>query len=153
MFNLQAFRRAGHWPTLVAAFLYFDLSFMVWVVLGPLSLYLTRDLKLEVDEQFSIVAIPILCGAALRVPLGLLADHFGPKRTGQLGQLIVMGGLAYAWLIGLHSKLAVELMGVVLGVAGASFAVALPQASRWLSAPVPRPGDGYCRCRQHGCGP
>lgn len=131
MFNLQEFRRAGHWPTLVAAFLYFDLSFMVWVVLGPLSLYLTRDLQLGVGEQFSIVAIPILCGAALRVPLGLLADYLGPKRTGQLGQLIVMVGLAYAWLIGLHSKLAVELMGGVLGVAGASFAVALPQASRW----------------------
>ncbi len=37
--NLKAFKQAGHWPTLLSAFLYFDVSFMVWVMLGPLSLY------------------------------------------------------------------------------------------------------------------
>jgi NNP family nitrate/nitrite transporter-like MFS transporter len=61
----------------------------------------------------------------------MLADALGPKRTGQLGQLIVMTGVAGAWLFGLQSKLHVELLGVFLGVAGSSFAVALPQASRW----------------------
>jgi len=125
------FRRTGHWPTLLSAFLYFDVSFMVWVVLGPLALYITQDLALSVEEKFGIVAIPILFGAALRVPLGILADQIGPKRAGQVGQLVVMAGLAYTWLIGLGTKLEVELFGVILGVAGASFAVALPQASRW----------------------
>ena len=81
--------------------------------------------------MFTVVAIPILAGAALRIPMGMLADHIGPKRTGQLGQLVAMTGLAYAWFAGLHSKLEVELLGLILGVAGASFAVALPQASRW----------------------
>src|SRR5439155_123067 len=28
------FKKAGHWPTLLAAFLYFDISFMAWVALG-----------------------------------------------------------------------------------------------------------------------
>jgi NNP family nitrate/nitrite transporter-like MFS transporter len=125
------FRRTGHWPTLLSAFLYFDVSFMVWVVLGPLALYITQDLALSVEEKFGIVAIPILFGAALRVPLGILADQIGPKRAGQAGQLVVMAGLAYAWVVGLDTKLEVELLGVILGVAGASFAVALPQASRW----------------------
>jgi len=129
--DYQDFRRTGHWPTLLSAFLYFDVSFMVWVVLGPLALYITQDLALGVEEKFGIVAIPILFGAALRVPLGVLADEIGPKRAGQVGQLVVMAGLAYAWLVGLNTKLEVELLGVVLGVAGASFAVALPQASRW----------------------
>ncbi len=127
----REFKQAGHWPTLLSAFLYFDISFMVWVVLGPLSLYLTEDLGLSIEEKFGVVAIPILFGALLRIPLGMLADHIGPKRAGQLGQLIVMTGLAYAWLFGLHTKLEVEILGVILGVAGASFAVALPQASRW----------------------
>lgn len=129
--NLADFRRAGHWPTLLSAFLYFDISFMVWVVLGPLSLYITQELGLSIDEKFTIVAIPILCGAAFRIPLGMLADQIGAKRAGQLGQIIVMIGLAYAWLAGLHSKWEVELLGLILGVAGASFAVALPQVSRW----------------------
>jgi len=129
--NWREFSKAGHWPTLLAAFLYFDVSFMVWVVLGPLSLYISQDLGLTIEEKFSVVAIPILAGALLRVPLGMLADHLGPKRTGSLAQIIVIGGMAYAWIFGLHSKLEVELLGVVLGLAGASFAVALPQASRW----------------------
>ena len=129
--NWREFKQAGHWPTLLSAFLYFDVSFMVWVVLGPLSLYLTQDLGLTIEEKFSVVAIPILAGALLRVPLGMLADHLGPKLTGSLAQMVVIVGMAYAWIFGLHSKLEVELLGVVLGLAGASFAVALPQASRW----------------------
>ncbi len=129
--NWREFSKEGHWPTLLSAFLYFDVIFMVWVVLGPLSLYLSQDLGLSIEEKFSIVAIPILAGALLRVPLGMLADHMGPKRTGSIAQIIVIVGMAYAWIFGLHSKLEVELLGVVLGLAGASFAVALPQASRW----------------------
>ena len=119
--DFAEFRRTGHWPTLLSAFLYFDISFMVWVVLGPLALYITQDLGLSVEEKFGIVAIPILFGAAFRVPIGILADQIGPKRAGQAGQLIVMAGLAYTWLIGLGTKLEVELLGVVLGVAGASY--------------------------------
>jgi len=129
--KLAEFRKVGHWPTLLSAFLYFDVSFMIWVVLGPLSLYLTQEFGLSLEEKFGLVAIPILSGALLRIPLGMFADHIGPKRAGQLGQLVVLLGLAYAWLFGLHSKLEVEMLGAVLGVAGASFAVALPQASRW----------------------
>lgn len=127
----QDFRRSGHWPTLLAAFLYFDFSFMVWVVLGPLSLYIAQDIALNVSQKFTVVAIPVLFGALLRVPLGMLADQIGPKRTGLMAQLLVMAALAYAWRVGFASLLAVEIFGVVLGLAGASFAVALPQASRW----------------------
>ncbi len=129
--NWREFKQAGHWPTLLSAFLYFDVSFMAWVVLGPLMLYLGQELGLSVEDKFTLVAIPILAGALLRVPMGMLADHLGPKRTGQFGQLVVITGLAYAWLFGLGTKLEVEVLGTVLGVAGASFAVALPQASRW----------------------
>lgn len=129
--NFREFKQAGHWPTLLSAFLYFDVSFMVWVMLGPLSLYITQELGMPVEEKFTVVAIPILCGALLRIPLGMLADHFGPKLTGILAQLVVMLGMAYVFLFGLHSKLELELLGFILGVAGASFSVALPQASRW----------------------
>jgi NNP family nitrate/nitrite transporter-like MFS transporter len=129
--NWKEFRKTGHWPTLLSAFLYFDVSFMVWVMLGPLAAYISTALELPPDQMFTVVAIPILAGAALRIPMGMLADHIGPKRTGQLGQLIVMAGIGASWFFGIHSKLHVELLGIVLGVAGASFAVALPQASRW----------------------
>ncbi len=129
--KLAEFKKAGHWPTLLAAFLYFDISFMAWVALGPLIVYIVRDMNLAVDEKFTLVAIPVLAGALLRVPMGLLADLFGAKRTGIVAQLVVIAATAWVCHFGLPSKLSIELFGLALGIGGASFAVALPQASRW----------------------
>jgi NNP family nitrate/nitrite transporter-like MFS transporter len=129
--NFKDFRKTGHWPTLLASFLYFDFSFMAWVTLGPLIVYITKELNIPVAEKFTLVAVPVLAGAVLRVPMGLFCDHVGAKITGSVAQLIVIAGIAFAWRSGLHSTLEVEALGVILGLAGASFAVALPQASRW----------------------
>ena len=125
------FKNAGHWPTLLGAFLYFDIGFMAWTALGPLVVYIAKDMALSVDEKFTLIAIPVLSGALLRLPLGFLADRIGSKKTGVMAQIVVMAGTALVWAFGLESKLAVEAFGVLLGVGGASFAVALPQASRW----------------------
>jgi NNP family nitrate/nitrite transporter-like MFS transporter len=125
------FLKAGHAPTLFAAFLYFDLSFMVWVILGPLGVAIAKDFHLDPAQKGLMVAIPVLAGAVLRLVNGVLVDRIGPKRTGMIGQLIVLTGLVVAWAVGIHSYHQVLALGLVLGVAGASFAVALPLASRW----------------------
>lgn len=127
----KAFLKAGHLPTLFAAFLYFDLSFMVWVLLGPLAVQIAKDLALSPAQKGIMVAIPVLAGAALRLVNGVLVDHLRPKRTGAIAQVLVIAGLVAAWLLGIHSFAGILLVGVVLGLAGASFAVALPLASRW----------------------
>ena len=129
--DFSDFRKAGHWPTLLAAFLYFGLSFTAWVALGPLIIYIAKDIALTVDEKFTLVAIPILSGALLRIPLGALADHYGGKPSAIAAQMLMITGLAWAWAFGLDGKLDIAILGLALGVAGASFAVALPQASRW----------------------
>ena len=125
------FFKAGHLPTLFAAFLYFDLSFMVWVILGPLGVQIAKALELNPGERGLMVATPVLAGALLRIPMGILVDHIGPKRTGALAQLVVIGGLVAAWSFGVHAFSQILVVGLVLGIAGASFAVALPLASRW----------------------
>ncbi|UAL12684.1 nitrate/nitrite transporter [Caulobacter segnis] len=125
------FLKAGHAPTLFAAFLYFDLSFMVWVILGPLGVAIAKDFHLDPAQKGLMVAIPVLAGAVLRLVNGVLVDRIGPKKTGMIGQLIVLAGLVLAWLVGIHNYQQVLALGVILGVAGASFAVALPLASRW----------------------
>jgi NNP family nitrate/nitrite transporter-like MFS transporter len=129
--NLADLKRTGHWPTLLSAFLYFDFSFMVWTVLGPLGVQIGDSLRLAPEQKGLMVATPILSGAILRILLGLLFDRIGAKRTGVIAQIIVIAGLASGWLFGLPTYAAALLMGVVLGFAGASFAVALPQAGRW----------------------
>ncbi|WP_336957962.1 nitrate/nitrite transporter [Sphingobium aquiterrae] len=130
----KGFWSAGHRPTLFAAFLYFDLAFMVWVLLGPLAPSISADLGLNAAQKGFMVAVPTLAGAVLRLVNGLLVDRIGPKLTGAIGQIIVIAGLATAWMAGVHSFAATIALGVVLGFAGASFAVALPLASRWYPA-------------------
>lgn len=127
----RSFLKSGHAPTLLSAFLYFDLSFMTWVILGPLGVAIAKDFGLTPAQKGFMVAVPVLSGALLRLVAGVMVDHIGPKKTGLIGQLLVLTGLAAAWLIGVDSYDRVLALGVLLGVAGASFAVALPLASRW----------------------
>ncbi len=126
-----SFWKAGHKPTLFSAFLYFDLSFMVWVVLGPLAVQIAADLQLTSAQKGMMVATPILSGALLRIVMGVLVDHLQPKIAGIIGQVIMLIALLVAWLHGIHNYQQVLILGLFLGVAGASFAVALPLASRW----------------------
>ena len=128
------FWSAGHKPTLFAAFLYFDLSFMVWVLLGPLAVQISADLHLTAAQKGMMVATPILSGALLRIVMGVLVDHLQPKKAGLIGQVVVLIALALAWFNGVHSYHQVLVLGVALGMAGAAFAVALPLASRWYPA-------------------
>jgi MFS transporter, NNP family, nitrate/nitrite transporter len=129
--KLSDLKNAGHWPTLLTTFLYFDFSFMVWTVLGPLGAQIGETLKLSPEEKGLMVALPILAGAVLRILLGLLVDRIGAKNAGIMAQLVVITGLTLAWVFGLPTYQATLLLGLVLGFAGASFAVALPQAGRW----------------------
>ncbi len=129
--NLREFAKVGHAPTLFAAFLYFDLSFMVWVILGPLGVAIAKDFNLDPAQKGLMVAVPVLAGALLRLVNGVLVDRIGPKKTGMIGQLIVLTGLVLTWVVGVHSYNQVLALGLILGVAGSSFAVALPLASRW----------------------
>lgn len=127
----RAFLKAGHLPTLVSCFLYFDLSFMVWVLLGPMAVLIAHDLHLSAGQKGLMVAIPVLVGALLRVVNGILVGQLQPRLTGIIMQLVVIAGLLAAWRIGIHSFNQVLLLGAVLGVAGASFAIALPMVSYW----------------------
>jgi NNP family nitrate/nitrite transporter-like MFS transporter len=127
----KGFLKAGHLPTLFAAFLYFDFSFMVWVLLGPLGVAVAKALHLDPAHKGLMVATPVLAGALLRLPLGILVDRFRARGVGIGAQSVVIAGLAAAWFFGIQSFADTLLLGLVLGLAGASFAVALPLASGW----------------------
>ncbi|HTH26953.1 MAG TPA: nitrate/nitrite transporter [Sphingobium sp.] len=127
----KSFWESGHRPTLIMAFLYFDIAFMVWNMLGPLAPIISKELGLTPAEKGFMVAVPTLAGAVLRLVNGFLVDRIGQKTTGAIGQVIVIVGLFCAWFFGVSSLEGTIAVGVILGFAGASFAVALPLASRW----------------------
>ena len=127
----SAFFKVGHLPTLIACFLYFDASFAIWVSLGPLAVLIAPDLHLNPGEKGLMVATPVLVGALLRIVNEILIGQWNVRRTGLVMQLVVIAGLFAAWKLGLHTFPQVLALGVVLGVAGASFAIALPKVSYW----------------------
>ncbi|MFA1710651.1 nitrate/nitrite transporter [Peribacillus frigoritolerans] len=128
--KISELKKSGHAPSLLASFLYFDISFMIWVLLGALGVYITKDFGLSPAEKGLIVAIPILGGSFFRIVLGFLTDRIGPRKTAIGGMLVTMIPLFWGWLFG-ESLVELYLIGILLGVAGASFAAALPMASRW----------------------
>lgn len=131
--NFREFRRVGHLPTLFCAFLYFDVSFMVWVLIGALGNSIAAEFNLTPGQKGFVVAVPLLGGAALRLLLGLMTDRWGARRTAIIGMILTLAPLGLGWLwADSFSKLL--LIGLMLGVAGASFAAALPLASRWYPA-------------------
>ena len=62
--NLREFRRAGHTPTLLSAFLYFDVSCMIWLLPGALANSIVPDFGLSDAQKGLMVAVPLLGGAA-----------------------------------------------------------------------------------------
>jgi len=129
-FKRDRFLDAGHTPTLLSAFLYFDISFMIWMLCGALALYITRDFGLSDFQKAFLVSTPLLGGALLRIPMGILADRIGCRRTAMIGMAITFLPLIWGYFGG---RTLPEVFGLalLLGMAGASFGVALPLASRW----------------------
>ncbi|MGH7170468.1 MAG: MFS transporter [Gemmataceae bacterium] len=128
--QLRGFLKAGHTPTLLCAFLYFDISFMVWVLLGALANSIVPDFGLNEAERGLMLATPLLGGSLLRLVLGVMTDRIGARRTGIMGLVLTLVPLLVGWLWA-DSYAVLLLVGLMLGVAGASFAAALPLASRW----------------------
>jgi NNP family nitrate/nitrite transporter-like MFS transporter len=137
MAGFKDLKGQGHAPTLFMAFLYFDMSFMVWTMLGPLASEIAEALALggrilTEGEIATLVSLPILSGAILRIVLGFGVDKLGAKTTALISQMIVILSLLTAFLMG--ERITYEALLVValgLGFAGAAFAVALPQAGQW----------------------
>ena len=137
MANFKALKGQGHAPTLFMAFLYFDMSFMVWTMLGPLSTEISEALAahgelITAGQKATLLSLPILSGALLRILLGFGVDKLGAKLTALIAQAIVIASLLLAYMQGesiTYDQLLIVALG--LGFAGASFAVALPQAGQW----------------------
>jgi nitrate/nitrite transporter NarK len=129
MKNLLNSLSSGNWRALLACFLYFDTGFTVWVMFGPLAPFIHKDIAMSPAELGFLVAVPVLGAAILRVTLGNLYQAHDGRRVALLG--IALSALPSVILLLLPSAPSYTLLlvlGVFLGVGGASFAVALPMA-------------------------
>ena len=128
MTSFRSFLRTGHAPTLFAAFLYFAFSCCTWVLNGAMAPFISDTFHLSPAQKGLMLSVPIVAGALFRFPLGVLSQYIGRKRA----TLVEMSLISTAMLLGfffVHSFGALLAMGVLLGVAGASFGVAMSLGS------------------------
>jgi MFS transporter, NNP family, nitrate/nitrite transporter len=98
------------------------------VLNGAMAPFIKETYQLTAAQQGLMLSIPIIAGAVMRFPLGLLAQYIGRKAA----TLVEMGMICVAMLFGLvfvDSFNDLLAMGVLLGIAGASFGVALSLGS------------------------
>ena len=131
MASFKTVMKSGHPPTLFAAFIYFDFCFAIWVLNGAMGPFITETYKLSPAQTGFMISLPILAGALMRFPLGVLSQYIGRKNAAITEMSIIILAMAYGYFI-VSSYNDVLAMGVLLGVAGASFGVALSLGSGWF---------------------
>jgi len=131
MSGFRNFLQSGHSPTLFAAFLYFSFSCCIWVLNGAMAPFIGETFSLSPAQKGLMLSVPIIAGALMRFPLGILSQYIGRKKA----TLVEMALIAVAMLFGfffVKSFNDLLAMGVLLGIAGASFGVALSLGSGWF---------------------
>ncbi len=122
---------SGNTRALVLATVAFFTCFYVWAFFGPLSPAIQQDLKLSEVELGWLVAIPVVLGSLMRIPIGVLTDRYGARTVFPL--LMGFSALPLAAIAIWHGSFAALVaFGFVLGFAGSSFAVGIPYVSRWF---------------------
>ena len=130
MSTMKTMLRSGHWPTLFASFLYFDFCFAIWVLNGAMAPFISESFHLNAAQKGFMISVPILAGALMRFPLGVLSQYIGRKNAAmvEMGLIILALAFGYYFVDTYDSVLA---MGVLLGIAGGSFGIALSLGSGW----------------------
>lgn len=129
--NFKAFMKSGHPPTLFCAFLYFDFCFAIWVMNGAMAPFISEQFHLTPMEKGFMLSVPVLAGALMRFPTGLLAQYITRKWAAMLEMGMITVGLIYGYFF-VDSYSEVIYMGIPLGIAGASFGVALSLGGGWF---------------------
>lgn len=115
---------------LVLSTIAFAVCFYGWTLFGPLAPSLQKSLGLTELQIGWLVAIPVVLGSLMRIPLGFLSQRFG-------GRAVFIGLMAGVTLPLLaiavwHASFAALLtFGFLIGVSGASFAVGVPFVNDW----------------------
>jgi NNP family nitrate/nitrite transporter-like MFS transporter len=110
----------------------FAISFSVWGLISALAPHFKDIYKLTTFQTSVVIAIPVILGSLLRLPMGILADRYGGRLIFTV--LLAFGIIPAAGIALRHSYPSLLFWGFLLGSAGSSFAVGVSFTSRWFPA-------------------
>lgn len=108
----------------------FAISFAVWGMIAPMAKTFQKDLHLTEQQTWLLIAVPVLLGSIIRLPMGMLADRFGGRIV--FGSLLLFIAIPAFMLSFAHSYGDLLFWALLLGMAGTSFSIGIAFASRWF---------------------
>ncbi|OHC80935.1 MAG: MFS transporter [Rhodoferax sp. RIFCSPLOWO2_12_FULL_60_11] len=115
----------------------FTVCFMVWMMFAVIGIPIKKTLDLNSTQFGILMAMPVLTGSLIRVPLGIWTDKFG----GRIVMTVLMASTVPAiWLMTYATAYWHYLsIGLFVGMAGGAFSVGTPYVARWF----PRNQQGF----------
>ena len=108
----------------------FTVCFAVWVMFSIIGIPIKANLGLNETEFGLLAATPILTGSLFRLPLGMLTDKVGGRIV---FFVLMLSTVVPIWLISIATDYwHFLLLGLFVGVAGASFSVGIAYVARWF---------------------
>jgi MFS transporter, NNP family, nitrate/nitrite transporter len=116
---------------LALATIAFVACFSAWGLIAPLAKKFQDSLGISSMATLFLVAVPVILGSLLRIPMGMLTDRYGGRRIFTL----ILAFSAFPAILFGYAEGYWQLVGVgfLLGVTGSSFAVGVPFVAGWFS--------------------
>jgi len=115
---------------LTASTLSFTVCFMIWMMFAVIGIPIKAALNLN-ETQFGIlVAMPVLTGSLIRLPLGMLTDKFGGR---PVFFVLMASTIIPIYVISLGTQYWHYLVtSLFVGMAGGAFTVGIAYCARWF---------------------
>ncbi|MBI5309532.1 MAG: NarK/NasA family nitrate transporter [Actinobacteria bacterium] len=117
---------------LVISTVLFTLFFAVWVMFAIIGLKMRKELSLSEGEFALLVAIPVLTGSILRVPVGIATDKVGGRNM--MMALLIATAIPTYLVSRIETYDQALILALFVGLAGTSFAVGVAWVSAWYPA-------------------
>lgn len=123
--------KSGNLTVLLVTTWAFTVCFAVWMMFGVTGIPIRVQLGLDSTQFGLLTATPVLTGAVFRLPLGIWTDRFGGRRI----MLLLLLGCAVPLWVSAYATAFWQflLLGLALGLVGASFSVGTPYVARFFA--------------------
>jgi NNP family nitrate/nitrite transporter-like MFS transporter len=108
----------------------FTVMFAVWVVFAIVGIEIRKELALSETEFAALVALPVLTGSLLRLPIGMATDWFGGRPL--FTALLASSAIPLLLLTQATAYWQYLVLGLFIGLSGTSFAIGIAYTSAWF---------------------
>jgi NNP family nitrate/nitrite transporter-like MFS transporter len=129
---MQVFQQSRSTRALIMATTAFAVNFSVWTLFSVIGIDLKEQLSLSATEFGMLLSSPILTGALLRLPVGILSERFSSKNLFVMQMLLLV--IPLFLLPTINSYVGYLLMGLVVGISGVSFTLGIRYVTDWFKS-------------------